>query len=164
MKDNTLKIFSLLFHDTAFTAIPLHPQIQTWIDIALKTVMHTYPNKHENANKTISIRFLDEEESETLNVRYRHKKGPTNVLAFPDQPIPGFPSESWGDIALCVPIIVKEADQQQKPVEAHFAHLIIHGVLHLLGYNHEQEHDAQIMENLETRILIQLGYHDPYST
>ncbi len=109
------------------------------------------------------IRLVDEAESRELNRRYRGKDRPTNVLSFPFEAPPGVPSEHLGDLVICVPVVRREAREQGKPEAAHWAHLTVHGVLHLLGCDHQDEVEAREMEALETRILAGLGYGDPYA-
>jgi probable rRNA maturation factor len=108
------------------------------------------------------IRIVDETEIALLNQQYSHKTGSTNVLSFSFTNIPNVPSDLIGDIVLCAPVIIKEAMEQNKTVYAHWAHITIHGVLHLIGYDHDTELTANEMENLERYILYQLGYNDPY--
>ena len=106
----------------------------------------------------ITIRIVDNDESQNLNNIYRKKKYPTNVLSFlVDDEV-----HLIGDIVLCAPVIEKEALEQSKKLEAHYAHLIIHGALHLYGYDHENKKDADIMEAKEIKILTGLGYKNPY--
>jgi probable rRNA maturation factor len=109
-------------------------------------------------NAEITIRIVDNDESINLNNIYRKKKYPTNVLSFlVDDEV-----HLIGDIVLCAPVIKKEALEQSKKLEAHYAHLIIHGALHLYGYDHENIKDADIMEAKEIKILTKLGYKNPY--
>ena len=109
-------------------------------------------------NAEITIRIVDNDESINLNNIYRKKKYPTNVLSFlVDDEV-----HLIGDIVLCAPVIEKEALQQSKKLEAHYAHLIIHGALHLYGYDHENKKDTDIMEAKEIKILTKLGYKNPY--
>ena len=109
-------------------------------------------------NAEITIRIVDNDESINLNNIYRKKKYPTNVLSFlVDDEV-----HLIGDIVLCAPVIEKEALEQSKKIEAHYAHLIIHGALHLYGYDHENKKDAEIMEEKEIKILTKLGYKNPY--
>ena len=113
----------------------------------------------------ISLRFTDDAEVAELNGRYRGKPKPTNVLAFPTPPgFPAIPGEPrpLGDIVLAAQTVVLEAAEQRKSLEAHTAHLILHGALHLAGHDHETEAQAEKMERLETAILRRLGYADPY--
>jgi probable rRNA maturation factor len=109
-------------------------------------------------NAEITIRIVDNDESINLNNIYRKKKYPTNVLSFlVDDEV-----HLIGDIVLCAPVIEKEALEQSKKLEVHYAHLIIHGALHLYGYDHENKKDADIMEAKEIKILTKLGYKNPY--
>jgi len=105
----------------------------------------------------ITLRIVDAEEGQALNRDYRGKDYATNVLTFPLNEAP-----LMGDIVLCAPTVEKEAAEQGKPLEAHYAHLVVHGVLHLQGHDHENEADAGEMEALETQIVTKLGYADPY--
>ena len=107
----------------------------------------------------IALRIVDEEEGRALNRDYRGKDYATNVLTFPLTEEPHL----MGDIILCAPVVAREAAEQGKPVEAHYAHLTVHGVLHLHGYDHETEPQAELMEGLETEIVTKLGYSDPYA-
>lgn len=109
----------------------------------------------------LTVRIVNEAESTALNETYRHKQGPTNVLSFPFEAPPEVDSSLLGDIVICAPVVLREAISQDKTPEAHWAHLVAHGVLHLLGYDHD-ETQAEAMESLETRILTDLGYADPY--
>lgn len=124
---------------------PTRNQFRKWALAALET------------DAEIALRLVDAEEGQSLNRDYRSKDYPTNVLTFPlnDDPL-------MGDIVLCAPVVEKEAAEQNKSLEAHYAHLTVHGVLHLQGYDHENEWDAETMEALETQILSKLGYADPY--
>lgn len=109
------------------------------------------------------VRLVNAAESESLNATYRGKQGPTNVLAFAFEPPPGVNGVSLlGDVVICAPVVLAEAVTQHKPTEAHWAHMVVHGVLHLLGHDHGNDSDAGRMEALETRILQGLGYADPY--
>jgi probable rRNA maturation factor len=110
----------------------------------------------------LGIRIVDEEESRQLNHRYRHKDKPTNVLSFPADLPPELGLPLIGDLVICAPVVIREAREQHKSVEAHWAHMVIHGCLHLLGHDHEQEHEAEQMEALETTLMQQLGFPNPY--
>jgi probable rRNA maturation factor len=112
----------------------------------------------------VSIRIVDAGEGHLLNRDYRGKDYATNVLSFPAGSIPGENPRLLGDIALCAPVVAREAGEQHKHPRDHYAHLTVHGVLHLLGMDHESGSDAERMEALETRILAGLGIADPYST
>jgi probable rRNA maturation factor len=108
----------------------------------------------------VTVRFVDEAEGRELNARYRGKDTPTNVLSFPYAP----PPEMAGDLVVCAPVVLREAAEQGKAPEAHFAHLIVHGMLHLQGYDHESDADTASMEQKEREILAVLGYPDPYAS
>lgn len=112
----------------------------------------------------ITIRIVDLNEMTTLNQTYRKKQGPTNVLSFPFLVSEEIELETplLGDIVICADIVAKEAHEQLKSIEAHWAHMVIHGVFHLLGYDHENDADATVMEKLETETLQTLGFPDPY--
>lgn len=132
--------------------LPLRPQIRTWTRTALDV--------DGRRGGQITVRFVDEEEGQTLNRDYRHKDYATNVLTFPYETEPLL----CGDLVLCAPVVAREAAEQGKSLEAHYAHLIVHGVLHLLGYDHEQgEAQAQDMEERERTLLASLAYADPYA-
>ena len=106
----------------------------------------------------VTVRFVADEEGRALNRTYRGKDYATNVLSFPYSPEPSLA----GDLVVCAPVVMDEAARQGKPADAHFAHLIVHGMLHLQGYEHEVEADAAAMEARERDILSGLGYPDPY--
>lgn len=114
----------------------------------------------------ITLRVVDSSESRALNSSYRGKDAPTNVLSFPFEMPEGIPVEHQdmilGDIAICAEVVAHEAAEQGKLPEAHWAHMVVHGVLHLLGFDHLHEEEAADMEALETRILAGLGFPDPY--
>lgn len=131
-----------------------HPaQFREWVSIALSGQLDT---------AELTIRIVDEEESSQLNYQYRDKIGPTNVLSFPYEPMPGIASRLLGDIVICAPVVEREAEQHNKPLIAHWAHMVIHGTLHLLGFNHEVESEAIEMEQLETDLMLRLGFPPPY--
>ena len=112
----------------------------------------------------LTIRIVDEDESARLNSRYREMSGATNVLSFPFDPQPGVNVTLLGDVVICAPIVRREAGEQFKSLSSHWAHMVVHGVLHLLGYNHERDVDADKMETMETRILAELGFDNPYES
>ncbi len=125
--------------------VPTRHQFKKWARAALQT------------DAEITLRIVDAIEGQALNRDYREKDYPTNVLTFPlnENPL-------MGDIVLCAPVVAKEAAEQDKTLEAHYAHLTIHGVLHLQGYDHEIDAAAEVMETLETQIITNLGYPAPY--
>lgn len=125
---------------------PSRLQFRKWVDAALMQPAE------------IVLRIVDEPEGKELNRRFRGKDKATNVLTFVYDDL----QPLTGDIVLCAPVVIKEAQQQQKDLTAHYAHLTVHGVLHLQGYDHEHEADAAIMEQLETEIVMQLGFANPY--
>ncbi|MDH5547667.1 MAG: rRNA maturation RNase YbeY [Gammaproteobacteria bacterium] len=133
--------------------MPTPEQICHWANTALH-------GREENA--TVCIRIMDEDEMTELNSTYRGKNSPTNVLSFPMDMPPGIDLTILGDIAVCAPVVANEAREQEKSYESHWAHMIIHGTLHLLGYDHIDEADAQEMETLETEIMHGLQYPNPY--
>lgn len=110
----------------------------------------------------LTIRIVDEQEGAVLNETYRHKQGPTNVLSFPFKAPPGVELPLLGDVVICAAVVAREAREQGKPLEAHWAHMVVHGVLHLLGYDHVEPDAAQKMETLEIGLLGELGYCNPY--
>ena len=107
----------------------------------------------------VTIRFVDEEEGRELNRAYRDRDYATNVLSFPYEIEPVV----RGDLVICMPVVVREAGEQGKSVEAHCAHMVVHGLLHLQGLDHESEDEAEVMEAVEYQILSRLGYDDPYA-
>jgi len=114
----------------------------------------------------LAIHLVDIEQGRTLNRDYRHKDYATNVLSFPAERPPGFPDDEpfplLGDLILCAPVVAREAHEQHKSLHAHYAHLTIHGVLHLTGWDHEHNTEAEAMERREREILARLGIADPY--
>ncbi|MCH9671123.1 MAG: rRNA maturation RNase YbeY [Gammaproteobacteria bacterium] len=134
-------------------ACPSHGEFATWIALALAEVMHPVE---------LTIRLVDEQESAELNQTYRRKSGPTNVLAFPFEAPPGITLPLLGDLVICAPLVACEAVAQGKPEMHHWAHLAIHGTLHLLGYDHLEAREAQMMEDKEREYLKTLSIPDPY--
>lgn len=110
----------------------------------------------------VHLRIVDEHEMQALNRQYRGKDTPTNVLSFPAELPAGVPLPLLGDIAICAPVVLAEADKQQKPLQAHWAHMLVHGILHLLDFDHQHEDEAHIMESLEIAILGALDFASPY--
>lgn len=133
--------------------LPESQQLQQWVDAALCDY---------DTHTEIVIRMVDEAESALLNEQYRQKQGATNILSFPFEAPPGIQMNLLGDLVICVPVVEKEARQQQKKVQDHWAHIIVHGVLHLLGYDHIENDEAEQMEALEIKILQLLKIANPY--
>ena len=136
--------------------LPTEEQLTLWASTALK-------GRTDFEEPELTIRLTDEEESQALNSEYRGKDKPTNVLSFPFEMPPGIPLELLGDLVICVGVVEQEAKEQEKITEAHWAHMVIHGCLHLLGYDHIKDDEAEEMEALERDLLASLGYPDPYA-
>ena len=136
--------------------IPSIESIEQWIQSAI--IAGTSPKEEAE----LTIRVVDSEESQQLNGQYRNKHKSTNVLSFPFQNPPGITLPLLGDLVVCKKIVENEAQEQNKTLTEHWAHMLIHGTLHLLGYDHIDEQEALEMEALETRLLIELGFSDPY--
>lgn len=142
--------------------LPTLAQFSRWVQQALALEAQTadFPATE------ITVRIVDEAESHELNLTYRGKNKPTNVLSFPFEAPPEIdldePYAFIGDLVICRQIVEAEAKEQEKPLEAHWAHLTVHGTLHLLGYDHLTDEEAEEMEGLETQIMQSLGFADPY--
>jgi probable rRNA maturation factor len=117
----------------------------------------------ERPRAELGVRLVEEDEGAELNERYRGKQGPTNVLSFPFEDPPGVETDIIGDLVICAPVVQREAAERNMPPQAHWAHMVVHGVLHLRGYDHERDDDARVMEALESEIMTGLGYEDPYA-
>ena len=137
----------------AVDGIPGEEAIREWVLLAL-------PEQKKEAELT--VRIVDEAEITALNRQYRGKDGPTNVLSFPYEDISGVATRLLGDIVICAPVVASEAVAQDKPLDAHWAHIVVHGVLHLLGYDHQHDDHAHQMEAREAELLASLGYAHPY--
>lgn len=117
-----------------------------------------------SANANVTLRIVGAEEGATLNETYRpNKHGPTNVLSFPFEVPPGVKANILGDIVICAPVVAREAKEQSKNVAAHWCHMVVHGLLHLQGFDHVKAMDAKKMERKEVEILHTLGFGDPYT-
>jgi probable rRNA maturation factor len=116
----------------------------------------------QRAQAEVSVRIVDAAEGQELNRRYRHRDYATNVLSFPADLPPELGLPLLGDLVLCAPVIAREAQAQRKPAEQHWAHLTVHGTLHLLGHDHETPAEAREMESLEVQVLERIGIPDPY--
>ena len=138
---------------TQATELPGEEDVMAWVRAAL-------PEGHEPVE--LVIRIVDEAESRQLNRDYRGKDSPTNVLSFPFEAPAQVASTLLGDLVICAPVVAGEARDQGKPLLAHWAHMVVHGVLHLLGYDHQNDAEAEYMEGLERKILQKLHFPDPY--
>jgi len=135
--------------------VPASASFRRWIEAALKGA------KRRKATE-VSVRIVDTEEGQALNLQYRGRDYATNVLSFPVELPPGVDIPLIGDLVICAPVVAREAAEQGKKPVDHWAHLTIHGTLHLLGYDHIDEAEAEAMEALETKVLAGLGIADPY--
>ncbi len=141
------------------SAVPAAGEMSRWAETALTA------SGNDAAGREMTVRVVGEAESRELNRRWRGRDAPTNVLAFPGTagPVPaGAPPPPLGDLVICAPVVVAEARAQGKPEVAHWCHLVVHGTLHLAGFDHADEDEAARMEGLETRVLAALGFPDPY--
>ncbi|PXX99781.1 rRNA maturation RNase YbeY [Halomonas sp. LBP4] len=135
--------------------LPSQAELDTWVAAVLA--------RHDVApGSELTVRLVDEAESRALNRDYRGRDTPTNVLSFPFESPPGIELALLGDLVICHPVVVREAREQDKSPGAHYAHMVVHGTLHLLGYDHLEEAEAEAMEALEREILAGLGIADPY--
>ena len=128
-------------------------QIEQWATAAVQ------PQSDE---VEMTVRIVDEAESHALNLNYRGKDRPTNVLSFPFECPDEVELPLLGDLVICRQVVEREAQEQDKPLMAHWAHMVVHGSLHLLGYDHIEDDEAEEMESLETQIMTGLGFADPY--
>ncbi|WP_111640369.1 rRNA maturation RNase YbeY [Marinimicrobium alkaliphilum] len=141
---------------SASEALPTDDEVERWVAAALAAADYARPHAE------ISLRIVDEPESQSLNRDYRGKDQPTNVLSFPADLPPELDLPLLGDLVICAPVVAREAQEQGKNPTAHWAHMLVHGTLHLLGYDHIDDAEAELMESLETRILTRLHYPAPY--
>jgi probable rRNA maturation factor len=135
--------------------LPRKPAIARWACAALRGL--------RRRRVALGVRIVNETESAMLNRRYRGRHGPTNVLSFPFEAPKGARSDTLGDLVVCAPLVRREARAQRQAAEAHWAHLVVHGILHLRGYDHENAAAAAVMEAREARVLRSLGYPNPYA-
>ncbi|MDC8803272.1 rRNA maturation RNase YbeY [Halomonas pacifica] len=136
--------------------LPDEARLAAWVG----AVLAHHP---EAADHELTVRFVDAEESQALNRDYRDRDRPTNVLSFPFENPPGLTLPLLGDLVICHAVVVREAGEQDKPLSAHYAHMVVHGTLHLLGHDHIEDDEAERMEALEVAILAELGFPDPYT-
>lgn len=141
--------------------LPTESDIQNWIDTTLAQFNSIASEPFSNAQE-ITVRIVDACESQQLNLNYRGKDKATNVLSFPFESPPEVTLDLLGDLLICAEVVEQEAQQQNKQLLHHWAHMIVHGTLHLLGYDHIEDDDAQQMEALEISILAKLAIDDPY--
>jgi len=137
---------------TAAVNLPISDDFKQWASAALR-------DTHKNS---VVIRLVDSAEGRQLNRDYRGVDKPTNVLYFPYEAPAEIADEFLGDMIICAPVVEQEARQQNKPLKAHWAHMVVHGMLHLQGYDHQGDEQAEEMERLEGEILATLGFPDPY--
>lgn len=143
---------------SASQQIPDSTLIEQWIGAALAQV-----ESFNRADAEVSLYIVDEDEGQSLNQQYRAKDYPTNVLSFPADLPEELNLPLLGDLVVCAPVVEREALEQQKTLTAHWAHMLVHGTLHLLGFDHIDDDEAEAMEALETRILTSLGFDAPYA-
>jgi probable rRNA maturation factor len=137
--------------------VPQRSSFSRWVEAALRAAKR-------RGSAELSIRIVDADEGRSLNRQYRDRDYATNVLSFPIELPDGIRLPLLGDLVICAPVVVREAAEQGKQLRDHYAHMTIHGTLHLLGHDHENDADAERMEELERRILDSLGITDPYQT
>ncbi|OLQ88555.1 rRNA maturation RNase YbeY [Vibrio ponticus] len=133
--------------------LPSFDEIHSWLNNAISLFQQ---------DAEVTVRIVDEAESHQLNLEYRGKDKPTNVLSFPFEAPPGIEINLLGDLIICRQVVEQEAIEQDKPLLAHWAHMVVHGSLHLLGYDHIEDDEAEEMESLETEIMQKMGFEDPY--
>lgn len=134
--------------------VPAMADLEHWISVALQS--------QEFVDAEVSVYIVDEDEGQELNAQYRGKDYPTNVLSFPADIAAEVGVPLLGDLVVCAPVVAREAQEQGKTLQAHWAHMLVHGTLHLIGFDHIEDDEAETMETLETQIVIGLGYPAPY--
>lgn len=149
-----------VINDSAERSIPAVADLQTWSDAAARHLPRS------SKLRSLGIRIVDEAESAEINLAYRHKDYATNVLSFgtdlPAAIVAELEELPLGDLVICAQVVAREAKEQNKTLNAHWAHMLIHGILHLHGFDHENDEDAAVMETLEANILLSLGFDKPY--
>lgn len=143
--------------ESSCLSLPDNQLFEQWVGLTLE----------QGKQGDVVIRVVDESESASLNLTYRKKEGATNVLSFPFEVPEGLPpeallDETLGDLVICAPVVIKQAVEQNKKELNHWAHLVVHGCLHLQGYDHVEVADAQVMESLEVKLLDSIGVENPY--
>ncbi|WP_133405920.1 rRNA maturation RNase YbeY [Parashewanella tropica] len=133
--------------------LPSQVEFELWASTAIQPHMSV---------AELTIRIVESDESQLLNHQYRGKDKPTNVLSFPFEAPEGIDLPLLGDLIICADVVKKEAEEQNKPLQAHWAHMVVHGCLHLLGYDHIDDDEAEEMESLETELIESLGFENPY--
>ena len=146
-------ILDLQIASESSEGLPTENDFQQWLEVVL-------PQFQEESE--VTIRIVDEAESQALNLTYRGKDKSTNVLSFPFEAPPGMELPLLGDLVICRQVVEKEALEQNKALNAHWAHMVVHGSLHLLGYDHIVDEEAEEMEAIEIEIMQSLGHPDPY--
>lgn len=146
-------ILDLQIASESSEGLPTENDFQQWLEAVL-------PQFQEESE--VTIRIVDEAESQALNLTYRSKDKSTNVLSFPFEAPPGMELPLLGDLVICRQVVEKEALEQNKALNAHWAHMVVHGSLHLLGYDHIVDEEAEEMEAIEIEIMQSLGHPDPY--
>jgi probable rRNA maturation factor len=136
--------------------LPTADRVTAWVHAALGEVPDGAPPGE------VVVRAEGAEAMARLNADFRGKEGSTNVLSFPADLPPGPWEPALGDVVICPEVVAREAAEQGKPLQAHWAHMVVHGTLHLLGFDHQEAAEAEIMEAMERRVLARLGYDDPY--
>lgn len=136
--------------------LPSLAQLTRWVGCV-------FAHHPDDQRREVTIRFVDERESQTLNRDYRGKDNTTNVLSFPFESPPGVDLPLLGDLVICHAVVAHEASAQGKPLEHHYAHMVVHGILHLMGYDHIDDEEAEEMEQFERELLAELSITDPYS-
>lgn len=151
-------MFELPIVDIQFASTHDHLPSAHALEACVRHVLHVL----DRADVELTIRLVDEEEMTHLNTVYRGKFGPTNVLSFPAEEMDELDVPLLGDIVICADVVYQEAFDQGKSLDAHWAHMVVHGLLHLLGYDHQCHQEAQQMEAQERSLLADLGFKDPY--
>lgn len=151
-----LQIADELSEQSSSISLPAEQNFQSWVECVLSRFCQW-------SAPEITIRLVTNEESQQLNHQYRGKDKPTNVLSFPFEVPAGVPLQLLGDLIIAVDVVAQEAQQQSKSTNAHWAHMVVHGCLHLLGYDHIKDDEAEVMEQIERQLLAILGYSDPYA-